>query len=101
MEANTAERKLVRIKPKGQVTLPVDMRRDLGLKEGDLVEVTRTPEGLLITPQEVVAIRAMDEIGRVLREKGVSLEDLMDSGRQIRGELVREMYGIDSDDKDN
>ncbi len=53
-----AERRLVRIQEKGQVTLPAAVRKQLGLKKGDLVAVTATPEGVLITPQEVVATRA-------------------------------------------
>jgi len=74
----------VRIQEKGQVTLPADIRRRLGLKKGDLVAVEGTPEGGLITPQEVVATKALDEIGAILREQGLSLD-----------ELVRELYGID------
>lgn len=84
------ERKLVRLKQKGQLTLPARMRSELGLKEGDLVEVSRTPGGLVITPQEVIAMRALDEIGRLLKERGTTLDELLDSGRRIRGQLVEE-----------
>lgn len=90
-----AERKLVRIQEKGQVTLPADIRRRLGLKKGDLVAVEGTSDGVLITPQAVVAIKALDEIGKALREQGLSLEELIESGREHRDELVRELYGID------
>jgi AbrB family looped-hinge helix DNA binding protein len=91
-----AERKLVRIQEKGQVTLPADIRRRLGLKKGDLVAVEGTPEGVLITPQEVVAAKALDEIGVILRAQGLSLEELIESGRDTRDELLRELYGIES-----
>jgi AbrB family looped-hinge helix DNA binding protein len=92
-----AERKFVRIQEKGQATLPADIRKQLGLKKGDLVAVEGTPEGVLITPQAVVAAQALDEIGAILREQGLSLDDLIESGREIRGELLRELYGIDPD----
>ncbi len=75
------------------MTLPTELRKKLGLKKGDLVEVVETPEGLLITPQEVLAIRALDEIGAALRERGVTLEELIESGREIRGDLIKEQYG--------
>lgn len=90
-----AERKLVRIQEKGQVTLPADIRRRLGLKKGDLVAVEGTPEGVLITPQAVMAMKALDEIGKALRDQGLSLEELIESGREERGELLRELYSID------
>ena len=88
-----ARRNLVRVQEKGQVTLPTELRRKLGLKKGDLVEVSETPQGLLITPQQAVATRALDEIGAALRERGVTLEELIESGREIRGELITDEYG--------
>lgn len=91
------ERKLVRIQEKGQVTLPADVRRKLGLKKGDLVAITETDEGVLIAPQQVVAAKALDRVGALLREQGVDLDEMIESGRDIRGELLNEEYGIDSD----
>lgn len=91
-------RNLVRIQEKGQVTLPADVRKRLGLKKGDLVAVVETPEGVLITPQEVVAAKALAEIGKVLKEQGIALEDIIESGREIREELFREQYAhLDTD----
>ncbi len=87
--------KLVRVQDKGQVTLPVGARRRLGLKKGDLVAIVETEDGLLITPRVVLATRALDEMGAILRQQGVTLEDWIESGREIRGHLVREKYGID------
>ena len=88
------KRKLVRIQEKGQVTLPSEVRKRLGLKKGDLVAVVETPEGVLITPQEVLSVKAMDRIGDALREKGLSLDDLIESGREERAAIVSETYGI-------
>ena len=89
----SSERTLVRIQEKGQVTLPAGIRRRLGLKKGDLVAVEETPYGVLIAPQRVLALRDLDQIGAVLREQGITLEELMESGRAIREELFREKYG--------
>jgi AbrB family looped-hinge helix DNA binding protein len=89
-----AERKLVRIQENGQITLPADVRKRLGLKKGDLVAVTATPEGVLITPQETVALRALDRIGETLREQGLTLEELIESGREERARLIEEQYGV-------
>lgn len=35
---------------RGQVTIPKDVRRRMGLEEGDEVEVVETDNGVLITP---------------------------------------------------
>lgn len=94
MPGSGTDRRLVRVQDKGQVTLPTEFRKRLGMKKGDLVAVAETPDGLLITPQEVVAARALDRIGAALAEQGRSLEELIESGREERGELIRERYGL-------
>ena len=94
------ERKLVRVQEKGQVTIPAELRRRFGLKKGDLVSIEETKEGLLITPQEVVAMEALDRVGKVLREQGLSLEDLIESGREIRGQLAEGQYGASPDESE-
>jgi AbrB family looped-hinge helix DNA binding protein len=88
------DRKLVRMQEKGQVTIPTEIRKKLGLKRGDLVAVVETPEGVFITPQQVLATKAFDSIGNILKEQGVSLEELIASGRDIRTDLLQEAYGI-------
>lgn len=89
------QRDLVRVQEKGQVTLPASVRNRRGIKKGDVVAVIDTPDGILIVPQEVIAIQALDEIGAALREQGLSLDDMIESGRQVRTDLLRELYGID------
>ena len=44
----------------------------------------------MISPQEVIASDALDEIGQALKARGLSLEELIESGREIRGELAQE-----------
>ncbi|MFN8592293.1 MAG: AbrB/MazE/SpoVT family DNA-binding domain-containing protein [Thermomicrobiales bacterium] len=83
----------VRIQKNGQLTLPAAIRKRLGLKQGDVVAVEETPEGVLIMPRGVLALRDLDHIGAAFREEGVTLEDWMESGRAIRERLYREMYG--------
>ena len=91
--------KIVRIHGNGQITLPAEVRRRLGLKQGDLVAIVETPDGILITPQEAVVTRALDQLGAILREQGLSLEDLIESGRTERAELIREQYDLDPSDE--
>jgi antitoxin PrlF len=95
------DRKLVRMQEKGQVTIPTEIRKKLGLKRGDLVAVMETPDGVFITPQQVVAAKALDSIGNILKEQGVSLNELLASGRDIRSDLLQDTYGITKPPKEN
>lgn len=90
-----SESKIVRVQNNGQVTLPAEMRRRLGLKKGDIVAFVETEEGYLLSPKVAVAMKALDHIGEALRAKGVTPEEWMDSGRAIRGRLLKKHYGID------
>jgi AbrB family looped-hinge helix DNA binding protein len=90
-----ARANLVRVQEKGQVTLPVAVREQAGIKRGDLVSVSVTSAGVLITPQRVIANDLLDKIGASLSEQGLTLEELIESGRSERDELLREMYGIE------
>lgn len=96
LQYTQSEKKLVRVQEKGQVTLPSEVRKKLGLKKGDLVAVEQTSDGLLVTPQQAIAMEALDKIGAELRKKGLTLEELIKSGRDIRGAMVEKKYGLKS-----
>ncbi len=95
------DRKFVRIQEKGQVTIPTEIRKKLGLKRGDLVAVMETPDGVFITPQQVVATKALGSIGDILKKKGLSLAELIAQGRDIRTEILHETYSITETPKEN
>ena len=61
----------VRVQEKGQVTIPLEIRRRLNLKKGDLVTFVETDEGILIVPVEVIASQALNKIGQALQERGL------------------------------
>jgi len=91
------EKKLVRVRSRGQMTLPAEVRQRLGIETGDMVVLADTPEGILITPQDDPVLRALDRIGAALYEQGVTLDELIESGREERTALVRERYGLNVD----
>jgi len=82
-------RKLSKVQEKGQVTIPAEIRKKWGLKKGDFVEFVETENGVMIRPQEMVAMQALDRIGEALKARGVTLEELLEDGNEIRDQLVR------------
>jgi hypothetical protein len=63
----------------------------------DTKEMRKDTNDVPISPSEVLR-RLLDEIGDALNAQGVTLEELMESGRAIRGTLLKDMYGIDAGD---
>ena len=84
----------VRVQEKGQVTIPTRFRNKLKLKKGDTVMFVETEKGMLIKPAEVIVSEALDEIGKALKAEGITLEKWIERGREIRGKLLEEMYGL-------
>lgn len=82
------------VQAKGQITIPTEIRKRLGLKKGDLVGFVETERGVLISPQEVVAMDALEKIGDILKENGLTLQALIESGREARGPLIRKKYRL-------
>lgn len=90
------------IQENGQVTLPKELRREYGLRKGDTVVFERTEEGWIVRKDEPDPMKLLDELGKILAARGVTLDDLIASGRDIRGEIVREQYGMEPvDDEPN
>jgi AbrB family looped-hinge helix DNA binding protein len=85
---------MVRVQEKGQVTIPAPIRKKLNLKKGDVVVFVETDAGVMIKPAEVLVSDALEIIGRELEAKGISLEQLLERGREIRGELIEKEFGL-------
>lgn len=86
------------VQAKGQVTIPAEIRERLNLKKGDRVAFIETETGVVIQPAEIVISAAFDAIGNDLKKKGITLEQLIKSGREIRSELLKEEYGLEDNE---
>lgn len=81
----------------GKVAIPPEMREELGLRDGDTVAFVRTRDGVLMGSREALAKRALEMMAEALAESETSLEELMESGRELRGDILHEKYGLDVD----
>lgn len=84
----------VRIQEKGQVTIPTRIRKKLNLRKGDVVMFVETDAGVLIKPAEVIINQAFDKIGEALKADGITQEKWTKRSRDIRKQLLEEMYGL-------
>jgi AbrB family looped-hinge helix DNA binding protein len=83
-----------RIQEKGQVTIPTKIRRKLNLRKGDMVLLVETDAGVLIKPAELIVTEAFDKIGKALKADGITLEKWNKRSREIRRQLLKDMYGL-------
>lgn len=83
----------IQIRKKGSLTLPVDLRNKYNLDEGDVFTLIDLGDGsFLLTPQVSQVSRSGDRVARILKDEGVSLEDLLTALDEERQQYYREHY---------
>jgi hypothetical protein len=88
-----AERKFAVVQEGRLVALPGGIE----VNPGDIVAFETTDSGILLVPQNAQLNATLDELGAALLDGGRDLETLIADGREIRDELLLELYGIDSE----
>jgi AbrB family looped-hinge helix DNA binding protein len=99
--AMVVKRKLVRVQERGQITLPVEFRRKWDLKPGDLVAVEETPTGAAVVPQRTIPAAELEEREEIFRNSGITLEEWIESAREERVQIVKELHRIDLENLTN
>ena len=83
----------VRIRRKGVITLPMELRRQYSLDEGDVFTMLDLGDGsLLLVPRVSQVARLGDEVARLMDEAGVELEAVLETLDQEREAYYREHY---------
>jgi AbrB family looped-hinge helix DNA binding protein len=95
MEAFTTASRLVRIRPRGQVTIPQDLREALNLDEESGLSVFRVGKVLLMTPKRLQRASLAAEVEREMKREGLTLKDLLRDLKDQRKRYVEETYSRD------
>ena len=82
----------VTLRERRQLTLPRQVCEALEVKPGDGLSLELLEGALLIRPSKKVALEALRAIQEAFAESGITEEELLKSGRQIRDDLFREKY---------
>ena len=95
MEEFTTTSRLVRIRPRGQLTIPQDLREALALDEETGLNVFRVGRVLLMTPKRLQRAVLASEVEREMKREGLSLEDLLKDLKNQRKRYLAETYPKD------
>ena len=84
----------VTVNETGQIPLPAEWLQKHDIRHGDTVDVVENEDGsLTLLPNDVILSHLLHEIGNVLQEKGMTFEQLLEHGEQIRQDRYDEIYG--------
>jgi bifunctional DNA-binding transcriptional regulator/antitoxin component of YhaV-PrlF toxin-antitoxin module len=95
MQTYTTTSKLVRIRSRGQLTIPQDLREALGLDEETGLNVFRVGRVLLMTPKRLQRGALASDVEREMKREGVTLEDLLKDLKNQRKRYLAETYPKD------
>jgi AbrB family looped-hinge helix DNA binding protein len=84
---------LVKIRERGQLTIPAEYRKGLGLEEKGLVNIVRVGETLILTRKQLAGDLLSRKMEAEMKKKGLSLQDLLDNLREQRKKYNKEVHG--------
>ena len=75
---------VTKMREKGQVTIPVDIRESLHLSKDSILSVTKVGNGILLTPKPSVFEVTSAGFIKEAKEKGITLDELLRDLKKIR-----------------
>lgn len=75
---------LARVREKGQVTIPSNIREALHLSKDSILSVTKVGNGILLTPKPSAIESFGTKLSKEADKQGIALEDLLKELKNIR-----------------
>ena len=75
---------VTRMREKGQVTIPADIRESLHLSKNSTLSITKVAGGILITPKVSAFESVSAQFSEVAKKKGITLDSLLKDLKKIR-----------------
>lgn len=88
----------VRLRDRGQVTIPKSVREQLPAAEGDILTLLQIDDLLILAPQELRVPALQGRFREEMDEAGVSLADLLEGLAAEREAIYRERSGNRSEE---
>lgn len=81
------------IRARGQLTIPKRVREKGALYDGEAVSIIPVGDSILVTPRKLELDEARRELRKIMRECGVTLDELLAGLDEERANLFEETYG--------
>ena len=82
----------VRIRERGQVTIPSSFRKDLGLGENDTLNMVKIDEMLILTPRKPFGDAVARKVESAMKRKGMTLDELLGNLKDQRRKYNQETH---------
>lgn len=82
----------VRLRGRGQITIPQAVRDSLNIAEGDVLTLLQVGDVVLLTSKQPQVPRLADKVVEMMEAEGVSLADLLSGLKEEREAMWRERH---------
>ncbi|HEY3197483.1 MAG TPA: AbrB/MazE/SpoVT family DNA-binding domain-containing protein [Nitrospirales bacterium] len=84
----------VTIRERGQLTIPISLRRELGLEEEATFTLVKVGQVLLLTPRRLVGDMIARKGAKLMKAKSLRLQDILGDLKKQRTRYNQERYGV-------
>ncbi len=75
---------VTKMREKGQITIPANIRESLHLSRDSVLSVARVGDGILLTPKSSVFESVSERFSKAAKAKGITLGNLLKDLKKIR-----------------
>ena len=83
---------VVKLRERGQLTIPYGYRKELGLDKEDMLNVLKIGDVLVLVPRQLAGDVISKKIEGIMKKKGLTLENLLKNLREQRKRYSKEKY---------
>ena len=80
----------VRLRERGQITLPQSVRNNLAVDTGDTLNLVQIDDILLLSPRQTMIPKLSQEFTELMKEEGISLAELLQGLEEERRLIQQE-----------
>jgi len=83
---------VVKLRERGQLTIPYEYRKELGLGKEDVLNVLKIGDVLVLVPRQLAGDVISKKIESAMKKKGLTLDSILKDLRGQRRRYSRETY---------
>ena len=83
---------VVKLRERGQLTIPYEYRKELGLGKEDVLNVLKIGDVLILVPRQLAGDVMSRRIESTMKKKGLTLQDLLNNLNEQRRRYSRETH---------
>ncbi len=83
---------VVKLRERGQLTIPYEYRKELGIGKEDVLNVLKIGDVLILVPKQLAGDVVSRKIEAAIKKKGLTLDNLLKNLRDQRKKYSRETY---------